>query len=403
MPTLKLTLTAIEKLSAPRTGQVFYRDTEQPGLAVRITPSGKKSYVVDKWDKQKSRVARIAIADVSDLTVHQARRQAQKILGELVNGVNRLDKRREERMRSVTLAEAFSAFLDARKNLSPKTIYDYRRILDTCFADWKSKPFVAITRDMVERRHAKLGESSQSQANLAMRVLRSILNFTRDKYEDTHGSALLVDNPVRRLSSARAWYRIERRQSFIRPHEIAPWFKAVQSLPESRKVVGDYLLLLVLTGLRRSEAARLRWENVDLAARTLTVTQTKNKNDHTLPLSDFLYRMLLARKQCATSPYVFPGPGKHGYLAEPKKAIQEVETLSGIQFTPHDLRRTFATIVNNLETTLSYFSIKRLLNHKTQDVTEGYIQHDVERLRAPMQQVTDFVLGAAGVNQANRK
>lgn len=99
-------------------------------------------------------------------------------------------------MRSVTLATAFAAFLDARKNLSPKTI------LDTCFADRKSNPFVAITRDMVESRHAKLSESSESQANLAMRVLRPILNFTRDEYEGIPGGALLVDNLVRRLSSA---------------------------------------------------------------------------------------------------------------------------------------------------------------------------------------------------------
>ncbi|MEO5861317.1 MAG: tyrosine-type recombinase/integrase [Burkholderiales bacterium] len=193
---------------------------------------------------------------------------------------------------------------------------------------------------------------------------------------------------------------MERRQNFIKPHELAPWFRAVQSLPEDRKIVGDYLLLLVLTGLRRTEAASMRWENVDLYAGTLTVQETKNKEDHTLPLSDFLFEILRARQKDAIGKYVFPGFGKSGYLSEPKKTVKEVAKRSGIPFTPHDLRRTFATVVNNLETTLSYFSIKRLLNHKTQDVTGGYIQHDVERLRAPMQQVTDFILRAAGVKES---
>ncbi|MEO5861316.1 MAG: Arm DNA-binding domain-containing protein [Burkholderiales bacterium] len=199
-----MTLTAIEQLHIPSCGQVLYRDSEQAGLAVRVTPSGKKSYVIDKWDKDKSRPARITIGDVSSLTVYQARQQAQKILGGLIEGVNVTDKRREDRARSVTLERAFADFLEARKNLAAKTVYEYRRLLATCLADWKSKPFIEITRDMVERRHAELGEVSEPQANFAMRVLRSILNFARDKYEDSKGRALLLENPVRRLSSARA-------------------------------------------------------------------------------------------------------------------------------------------------------------------------------------------------------
>jgi hypothetical protein len=46
---------------------------------------------------------------------------------------------------------------------------------------------------------------------------------------------------------------------------------------------------------------------------------------------------------------------------------------------------------------LSAYSVKRLLNHKMRnDVTAGYIVTDVERLRQPMQKITDFILRAAG-------
>ncbi|STX50744.1 phage related integrase [Legionella busanensis] len=69
----------------------------------------------------------------------------------------------------------------------------------------------------------------------------------------------------------------------------------------------------------------------------------------------------------------------------------KVAELSGIPFTIHDLRRTFATIAESLD--LPAYALKRLLNHKmTNDVTAGYIMRDVERLRKPMQRITDHLI-----------
>lgn len=68
-----------------------------------------------------------------------------------------------------------------------------------------------------------------------------------------------------------------------------------------------------------------------------------------------------------------------------------VVELSGVPFTLHDLRRTFATIAEGLD--LSAYALKRLLNHKmNNDVTAGYIMRDVDRLRKPMQQIANFLL-----------
>jgi integrase len=62
---------------------------------------------------------------------------------------------------------------------------------------------------------------------------------------------------------------------------------------------------------------------------------------------------------------------------------------SGIKFTFHDLRRTFITVAESLD--ISAYAIKRLVNHKNgSDVTEGYIIANHDRLRAPMQRITDF-------------
>jgi len=90
-----------------------------------------------------------------------------------------------------------------------------------------------------------------------------------------------------------------RRRTFIEAHQLAPWFEAVNALREhpwgsAQQTVGDFLILLLLTGLRRNEAATLQWQSVDLKARLIRLPDTKNHDDHVLPLSDYLWELLSA-------------------------------------------------------------------------------------------------------------
>jgi integrase len=115
-----------------------------------------------------------------------------------------------------------------------------------------------------------------------------------------------------------------------------------------------------------------------------------------LPLSDYLVDMLRTRKANSTSAFVFPGDGARGYLVEPKRQLAKVIEKIDVPFAMHDLRRTFVTIAESLD--ISVYSVKALVNHKQgDDVTSGYIQLNVERLRHPMQTITDFILKSAGI------
>lgn len=151
--------------------------------------------------------------------------------------------------------------------------------------------------------------------------------------------------------------------------------------------------------MRRQEAATLRWDQVDLNAKTLTVLDTKNHESYTLPLSGYLYELLLSRCQNRINEYVFPGKGATGHIIEPRKQMANVTKLSGIHFTVHDLRRTFITIAEEID--ISAYALKRLMNHKmSSDITAGYIVTDVERLRRPMQQITDYFLKCMSVQSS---
>lgn len=108
-------------------------------------------------------------------------------------------------------------------------------------------------------------------------------------------------------------------------------------------------------------------------------------------MSDFVYDLMERRSRHKTCEFIFPADSKTGYIYDPKKAVYKVAELSGVSFTLHDLRRTFATIADSLD--LPAYALKRLLNHKmNNDVTAGYIIKDVERLRKPIQQVSNFLL-----------
>ena len=215
--------------------------------------------------------------------------------------------------------------------------------------------------------------------------------------------SLFLENPVSRLSHTRAWYPDTRRRTVISPAQLPPWLQAVTALKgdatdEHATTVADYLLLLLFTGMRRTEGMTLKWDAVDLTESTLLLSETKNKEPLKLPLSDFVYAMLKERQERAISPYVFPGDGEYGHLIEPRKQMRKVTKASGVSFTLHDLRRTFITAAEGLD--ISMYAIKRLVNHKmTGDVTAGYIVPDAERLRVPMQQITEYLLSVGSIDR----
>lgn len=394
----KITKRCVDSTTFPSTGQTFIRDAELKGFALRITP-GSKSFIIEK--RVDGKVRRVTLGRYPELTAEQARKEAHKLLGQIATGGNPIAEKQLEALEGTTLAQAFQEFKISRKDLKPGTLYDYNRLIEVAFPDWKSKALTRITKDMVAKRHTQLGENrGEAYANLSMRFLRALFNYAIAQYEMADGEPIVQQNPVVRLTQTRAWYRVERRQTVIKPLQLPAWYQAVMALKQTgtakqSDTVADYLLMLMFTGLRRQEAARLKWAEVDLAHRTLRIPDTKNNEPLTLPLSDFLLTILESRKQAATNEYVFSSEGKDGYLIEPRKQMVRVTNASGVEFTLHDLRRTFITVAESLD--ISGYAVKRLVNHKMSgDVTAGYIVADVERLREPMQRICDYLLRAMG-------
>ena len=377
--------------------QAFYRDSTITGFGLRVTTQGAKSFIVEK--RISGKVKRITLGRYGNLTVEQAKKEAMKVLGEVASGRDPLAEKKQANLEATTLKETFEDYLKTRKDLKAGTVHDYTRSINWACQDWLNRPLTEISKDMVEMRHRDLGSRSHARANNAMRVLRALFNHARNKYDDAQGNPIILVNPVDRLSRNRAWYKIERRQTLIKPHQLKDWYEATLQL--NNITTRDYLHFLLFTGLRRSEAGRLEWSEVDFKDRTVTFLETKNHRIHTLPFSPFLEELLQRRFDERTSPFVFPSNAACGYPTEPRTAVERVADLSGVSFTLHDLRRTFITIAESLD--IPGYALKSLLNHKNpNDVTAGYIVLSVDRLREPMNRIATFILVQIEVPEATR-
>ncbi len=387
------TKTAIEQLPIPDTNRVTYHDAKFPGLQLRVSCKGSKTFGLRT--NLHGKTIRVTLGTFPKLQVEGARKHAKKRLSIVADGKNPNALKKADAARSVTLYECLKEYLNSRTSLKDTTASSYQSILEKHVNDWLDKPLLEIKRDDIEQKHKQIGKSSQTSANKVMRILRALFEYAHGKYEDEDGNPIILHNPVKRLSHSRAWFKEARRTSHVKTVDLKPWYRAVNSAPDwleasDPKLIGDYLKLVLFTGLRRREAASLKWKWIDFKQRTLEIPETKNGYPHALPLSDYLYELLLSRKDNG-SEFVFPGTGREGYFSEPKRSVENIRKKSEIHFTIHDLRRTFITIAESLG--IRDYTLKRLLNHRSGgDVTDGYIMSDVERLRKPMQQISEYIV-----------
>jgi integrase len=387
------------RVRRPLSGQIIYRDHNLIGFGLRVT-QGSMSYIVECRVNGINR--RITIGSHGRLKPEAARAEAQKLLAIMASGRDPRDEEAKQKVRHVTLRQVLDDYL-ASRTLRPNSVRSLTAITKRCLGDWMPLPLVKLTKDMVEKRHRELtrltrqGTSGKAQANTAMERLRILINFAMNKYE-INGQPIIQKNPVDRLSQLRAWHRIPPRQVVIPDHKLSDWYQAVKSLKDTK--IRDYLLLLLLTGLRRTEAATLKWSDIDLEGRVLTIRPeiAKNHREHRLPLTDFLHAMLGERKKkTGDSEFVFPGRGDKSHVVDSDHLIRAVAKKCDCEFTLHDLRRTFLTTAEMLE--VPHYALKKLANHVSgADVTAGYIVVDVARLRIYMSRISEHFLKLLGAD-----
>jgi integrase len=395
MATTKLTERSVLALRAPTASgkQELTWDTELRGFGVLCSGVGNTRTFVAQAALANGLRRRVTIGRCDRLKVTEARDKAREVLAKMDLGEDP-----KARGNKLTLKGALDAYLLARTSLKPRSAEGYRGACENYLDDWLQRMLRDITPEMVEARHAKIAEdiratgrgTGRATANGVMRAFRAIYNFAAERDDD------LPKNPVRRLR--RVWFKVRRRERMVKFDELPTFFSAVGKL--ENKVAADYVRLLLFTGLRRREAASLRWSDVDFDARTFSIPgeRTKNGCTLTLPMSDLVSDLLIARRAVGKEEHIFPANSKSGHIEEPKFAFDQIEEATGIKVSPHDMRRTFTTIAESLD--ISPLAIKAFVNHAPpRDVTSDYVVMMVERLREPAQKIADKLKGLCGITE----
>ena len=388
MPRIKLTQHAIDKtLRAPHPSgrQMAYWDQALPGFGVVVSGiSRTKSYVVQR-DLPGGRTRRVTIANVGELKLDDARERGKRMLLDMREGIDP----KQQRSTGMTLRQTLNNYLAKNSGLAPRSQKQYTHLITRHLEPWCDRPLSGITPDEVDAMHAKLGRrSGLTVANDVMRCLRMLWNWAASRDDN------MPRNPVRLRKDE--WHSVAPRRRPIPAEQLAAWYAAVQQLPPNGR---DWLTLMLFTGLRRREADRLRWdENIDLNNRTirLSAESVKGKRALDLPMTDVIYDLLVARRALGNAVYVFPSYGRSGHVDDPRGFLTTVQAATGIEFSSHDLRRTFLTVAESCD--ISVYALKALVNHSIgSGVTEGYINMTVDRLREPAQRVCDKLKALCGI------
>jgi integrase len=368
----------IRDLAVPDKGRVDYFDTKEPNLTCRVSSTGHKSYVVLKWNGKTMK--RVTIGKYPE-SVTEARLTARDKVTDINNGIDPTAEKRKKDAEKTTLSECLEQYLSSR-SLKPNTIKDYRYKVNHDLAEWANMPIVKITESMVMKKQKQLTQTGTTVANASMRVLRAVMNYA-------FAVGMIEASPVGVLSRARVWHKNKRRSRIILAEQLQAWHEAVEALPNQKAKV--YFLMLLYMGFRSSEALTLEWSNVNMKDKTMTALDTKNHSDHTLPIPKALLPHIKGlHEHTGKHKWVFTGEDTDKHMTVPKKQIATIVKATGIEFSSHDLRRTFATIGEAVGVPLSM--IKRMMNHvTTEDITASYISTETDTLRENINKIGAFI------------
>jgi integrase len=390
MPRCKLTEKSIAKLKAPTpTGKpIIYWCEELRGFGVLCSGvTNTRTYVAQR-DLPGGPTRRVTIAACNEMGLAEARDAARALLVDMRRGID------PKRKTTGTLQETLNAYL---QNIKPHTRAIYLRLVNNHLAAWRTRPLASITPQEVDALHhaiaakvARRGQhSGHSVANHAVRLLRLLYNFAASR-DDT-----LPRNPVRIRGSE--WHKVVPKRRPIAPEQLAAWYAAVMELPPLGR---DYLILTLFTGMRRRESAALRWDEVDFNARVIKLPAHRAKAGRALelPMTTLVHDLLVARRALGNATFVFPSHSRSGHIEEARAWLDAVSGATGIEFSTHDLRRTYITVAESCD--ISVYALKALVNHSLgQSVTEGYIAMTAERLRAPAEKVAIKLSALCGVQK----
>jgi integrase len=443
MAKIKFTAGRIEGFQCdPGKGQSFLWDATAPGLALRATANGAKSYIFQA--KLKNEAIRITIGATKTWSITAAQAEARRLMVIIDSGHDprkvKADAVEAEEVaktvaastalrESITLADVWALYVADRAPRwgkrhtddhlrmiapggAPRTRSKIKLTKAAPLASLMSVRLVDLNSQRIEAWAETEGGTRATSARLALRMLKACLNWCA---RNPSYSEIVTSNPARSTKAREALGKPNFKNDVLQREQLAAWFDAVRKI--GSPVISTYLQAQLLTGARREEMAALRWEDIDFKWRSMSI-RDKVEGRRIIPLTPYLASLLETLKRInntppvpkklrsgagpapewAPSPWVFSSrTSKSGRLAEPRIAHNEALKVAGLpHLTIQGLRRSFGTLCEWVEVPSGVSA--QIQGHAPQGVREqNYIRRPLDMLRKWHDQIEVWLLDQAGV------
>ncbi|WP_070245912.1 tyrosine-type recombinase/integrase [Duganella phyllosphaerae] len=410
--------------------QSFLWDTASPGLGLRVTSKGAKSYIFQ--GKLNGATIRLTIGDPRTWDIAKAQAEARRLKVLLDNGQDPRKVRddalaavrdaramqeaavvaeQEKQLReSVTLGGVWPEYIADRiatreAGWSEHHIVAHRKIIQDGGHPRKRSPaltkagplwslsslrLIDLTNERVEAWAREEAKTRPSSARLAWRLLKAFMNWCAS--HKTY-SSMVTSNPTKSARVRESLGKEKRRHDVLQREMLQSWFSAVRKI--GNPVIAAYLQVLLLTGARREELAALKWTDVNFQWGSIKLSD-KVEDFRMVPLTPFVAQLLanLPRRNA----FVFSSPASaSGHIAEPRIAHNEAVAVANLpQLTLHGLRRSFATLSEWIE--MPNGIAAQIQGHAPQGVREqNYIRRPLDLLRVWHAKIETWILKQASV------
>jgi integrase len=397
----KITKRVVDQLKAEPNRDQFVWDSELRGFGIRVKRTGASSYLVN-YRTPEGRQRRLAFAKVGVLTPDEARKKAQSYLAAIANGADPSGERHRARA-TMTVGDLCNAYMKAAeaglvivkrfgRPKSPSTIsIDKGRVarhIKPCIGH------IPVTKLMRADVQKMVDQITQGKTNGAFKTkprgkavvkggagtAARVVEFFGGIWTWAEGQGLVSGvSPVRGVQRA-APGTSDRVLSFA---ELAALGRVLDEKQIVQRDATAAVRLIALTGMRREEACRLRWREIDWTSRCFRLEKTKTGRSMR-PMGSGAAKVLQSLIGRNGTEWMFPNIDGSG-PADLKGRIAGLFDAAGLKDARSQvLRRTFATVAALHG--YSESTIDDMIGHARRSVTARYY------VRVP----DEVLLGAAG-------
>ncbi|MFM2449204.1 MAG: hypothetical protein RIS44_1654 [Pseudomonadota bacterium] len=425
---VNLTAGVIERLTCPtdQKAQAFLRDSEVPGLRVRVTNTGAKSFVFEA--KLNRQTIRRTVGDVRTWSIEQARTEARRLAVMLDSGTDPRELERQQQaaqaankaaavaqrtaqqQAALTVADAWADYLTQRRPFWGEL--HYRDHLDKAKPGGlpsgrrgggkkltQPGPLAALMplalKDLdaatVEAWAAREGQTRPSSARLAWRLLTVFLTWCSE--QPAYATLLQSKNPAKTKKAREALGKPGTKADVLQREQLAAWFAAVQQI--QNPVIAACLQFMLLTGARPGEVLALRWEDVNTQWKGISI-RDKVEGTREIPATPYMLHLMATLPR--RNEWVFSSPtSASGCLTEPNTPHTRACQAAGLEgLTLHGLRRSFASLTEWLEIPAGV--VAQIQGHKPSATAEKHYKvRPLELLRLHHERIEAWMLEQARV------